>query len=280
MKTSAFSVLLVVYATMSFAYQLPEPESLKCRIAVREINYAVGNVQRIENDLIHGIWTLKSLNSKLIFQFKDFGMLDLIELKETGNTAYKNALWQVEEINGRAVLVITEKDMRQRRQFGVEQTCLGVVLKDQESLEELKLIHQSASNSMKINLMKANLVGDWTNVTYPFNLATELDQCGTFEEMKGAFLRYRFNPDGTFQLTYGSSMMTVRESGCWELGINGEYVLLHVTEKNGVKQPAETKLAKIVYVGDHELLMEQSLLTSGEFSDFFCTDQKTFTFVK
>ncbi len=111
------------------------------------------------------------------------------------------------------------------------------------------------------------IIGEWTNVTY---LAAV---CGSTDKMNSAFLRYSFREDGTYTLNYGNRQHETEETGIWGMSKDGNYVVLNV------KETGETRLLKIASLDEHSLQLE-NFTNTGDFGKYFCTNQKSFTFVK
>lgn len=264
MKTSALITLLFA-ASAAFAsndFITTAPETLDCRAYATDLS--LDPTQLVAEDLIHGIWTLdENSGAKKVFQFNDYGIVDILQTSVDGHTRYDNTMWSVREFDGRAFLVLTGHDMAQEHLFKVVQNCEGILLTNIANSDELFLHYQPLVNPIKVNLVKANLVGEWTNIA------------GMQDGSAGVSLRYQLDADGSYIRLLGVGQKEMPERGVWEISKDGQYILFHA----GTNLCRETKVARIAYLDDHMLQLEP-ISNERDLGQFLRAGEKAFSFIR
>lgn len=130
-----------------------------------------------------------------------------------------------------------------------------------------------------LNRIQYMLTGYWSNASYPYDIITDLDECGAFEAIDGAYLHYEFRADGTYTRYYGSKHIQLREDGRYELSRSGEYLIFINPARDADSDASCTNVAKIAHLATGELVLELALETV-DFADFFCTKYKTIMFLQ
>jgi hypothetical protein len=154
-----------------------------------------------------------------------------------------------------------------------------MTLADRAGGETVYLTYIPKSKDLEIQNIEHNLLGEWESAEYPFEIAESIEDCGTFEEMEGAFVRYQFNQDGTFSRTYGSDAMFIAENGIWSLCDDGTHITLFFTNGEGAEDVEGTTVLSIEKINEEDLEMLQSI-ESADFQSFFCTSVKRTGFKK
>lgn len=131
----------------------------------------------------------------------------------------------------------------------------------------------------RLNKIQHMLTGVWSNASYPYDIITDLSECGAFEAIEGAYLQYEFRKDGTYTRKYGSKHMDLIENGRYELSRNGEYLIFFANTDDVSPSAQQSGVAKIAHLATGELVLEQALETD-DFADFFCTKYKSIMFVQ
>lgn len=266
---------LMMSLSMTVSAHLPE---VACREFIAQGQFA-SEKARLAADLTGGIWQLQTqrlgdAEGQLIFH--DFGMADEILTHADGTMSYDRLHWTVESYNGAVFLVVTQTGAEGRTNlYRMTPTCEGMDLVDAASLERIRLIHRGGKIKAIAN-MAHYLTGAWVATEYPFDIARDMDDCGTFEPIRGAFLQYSFWSNGTFVREWGNAGITYREQGFWDVTADGDYLLLHVAGTDG-QTILRTDVSRIEGMGNGTFDIRQSL-ESGNSSDQYCTQVKTFGF--
>ena len=272
-------MFLIAQMIMFFSVSFAGTPELDCREAYTN-SPDLSQKVRVANDLVESIWLVnrndhKETVSRIIFH--DFGAADQIMSNTDGSTVYFRSQWTLEEYNNALFLVISHLDGENRtNMYRVFQTCNGIDLTDIGSLERLSFVHQGKKETQKIALMSQELTGEWISSTYAFDLAKTMDDCGTFQPMKDAFLQFSFRGDGTFARSMGNRGVALRENGFWDITEDGQYLLMHVLDPQG-NQIERTDVAAISYQTDGTFTLRQEL-KNREKNDMFCTEVKEFGF--
>lgn len=275
MKQMFLFTLMMVLQSFTFA-GTPEADCRDAYTNSPELNQK----SSVSNDLIESIWLInrndeKQTSNRIIFH--DFGAADQIILDENGTYTYHRSQWTLEEYNNALFLVISHLDGESRtNMYRVFQTCNGIDLTDIGSLERLSFIHQGKKKDYQIDLMSQQMTGEWLSSSYAFDIATSMEDCGTFQPMKDAFLQYSFKGDGTFARSLGNRGVTMRETGFWDITEDGRFLLMHILDDQG-SQIERTDVAEITYTEDGRFTLQQALVNKQK-NDMFCTGLKEFGF--
>lgn len=233
---------------------------------------------RYAADLTQGNWLLETErldggSGQMIFH--DFGMADEIIQEKDGNFSYNRVLWTIEVYNSTHFLVITHLDQEANTNlYKMGFHCDGINLTDAASHDVIHLKY----DGVKDQTAKAKahyLTGGWMNVGYPFEVTNDVEGCGTFEPMYGAYMQISFWENGTFVRDYGNAGKTVSMKGYWDITPDGRYLLLHY--RDAEKTASHTVVAQLLETEDGILrILHKNEPTDGD--DFFCTSTKIFTF--
>lgn len=255
----------------------------KCRqLATIE---GAGLAEAVKLDLLNGFWTeilttgavetSKSLN-RVIYQFNENGLVDMIREREGCETTIQTNRWTVASYGSQSFLFIDKPNASGQVMYQLEQTCEGVTLTNTSSAIKVKLGFKPKKKAEMLSQVRSTLMGNWKSITYPFDLTKDLNTCGTFEPMQDAYLSYRFAPDGSYVRTMGTSKLEIKEYGYWELSDDGNYIVFHVCASKNPESAVRTYLAEIAHLNTGEMVMKQALHGAGDFESLFCTQAKTF----
>ncbi len=275
MKQVLFLIALMMSFSSSILAHVPETT---CRQYLIPGDFA-SQKARMAADLTSGTWVLQTTrleNATGQMIFHDFGVADEIITYADGHMGYERVNWTLEEYNGAVFLVVTQVQ-KQTNLYRMTPTCAGIDLTDAASMERIHLLH-TGSKLASVSKMDQYLTGAWIAETYPFDIAREMDDCGTFEPIRGAFLQYAYWDNGTFVKEWGNAGMSYRESGFWDITADGDYLLMHVNSQNN-KDIQRTDVARINQMGNGTIQIEQAL-TDGQQNDQYCTGVKKFSFAR
>lgn len=125
-------------------------------------------------------------------------------------------------------------------------------------------VGDEAETSIQQNI-KAAMVGTWESSVYPFALKKGKENV----RLEGAYLRYTFNPDGTYLINYGDAETHLEEEGAWNISANGKQIELkaeHATK-------SQTILIKYLELDElvllHDFVNRNKPFNPGDKSVFF-----------
>lgn len=232
---------------------------------------------RMASDLVTGVWNLRTERlgvSQGRILFHEFGAADEILSMPDGSLSYERLNWTLEEYNGAVFLVVSHLGRAPRTNlYRMSPNCEGIDLTDAGSLEQIALEY-SGRKAESVQAMAHQLTGAWSVEGYPFEIARSLEECGTFEPFRGAFLEYAFWENGTFVRDFGHEGVSRREKGYWDISADGRYLLLHVQDAKD-SSIVRTDVARIEEMGDGTLRVRQTLTDAD---GLFCTQPRIFSF--
>ena len=250
-----------------------------CRTLYTSSNPNISLTQKISLDLIHGLWANETkVNgnktlSRTLMQFDAKGSMSWFQINASGEQHFSNYAWLVVLLEEEPILVLKNIETKQESYYFLKHTCLGIELKNEHLNELINLKHHPRSDTKKVNSIRQQLVGNWKNSFYPFEIVTAGTDNTYQKPVEGAFFQYEFKADGTFTRSFGGTKKNIREAGKWEISKDGSFVFFHTFSK-GIKQ---TSIAKIKHLQLDELVLEQSLCSKKA---AFKTGLKQFYFNK
>ncbi len=272
MKTSALFALLMAAATFLSAHDGVGFDITKCRDYSPKVLTGLSTTKLIEHDFVNGVWTTTNKNgSEKTYQFTTEGLLQILNTDLDGHKSYNSIFWRIDEFDSQSFLILSEPSGSEKL-LSINQTCEGLILTDVVYNETLEFDYQPLRASIKSNLTKAYMVGEWTNVSVFENQENKKIKAGSY-------FNYQFSADGTFTCDFGSTKVNHQETGVWEVSKDCQYLLLHVADKKCNENIKSTKVIRITQVDDHGLILEQVMKTS-DINDFFGADNKTYAFIK
>lgn len=269
MKTSAFIAILLAATTALSAMTVSPCEKARCR-ELASLSLEMPVKELIAIDLVNGVWIFENSQTKQEYQFDDDGRAGILSKDKEGYLSYESFQWRVEVVHD--VPFLAMEGAGEVAYLQVEQTCEGLNLVNPLDNNAITLLHSAKAKNSNAMAVKARLVGDWTNVTM-------FDSEQKCENAKGAFFNYEFKMDGTYACSYGSQSQVAEERGIFEVSSDGQFLLLKVEKSDMSTCVGGTKVIRINQVDDHGLILEQAMRTN-DVSEFFCTDVKSFAFIK
>ena len=250
------------------------PLESKCRPALTNSIDCLSQVERIQADLLDGLWLheltkgKEGLGLKELYEFEEFGQLKRTAIFENGHSETNNHLWKIEEIEETAFLVIFDSELREELYYKVTQNCEGILLTDVVNYENTFLSFHREANFSELENIRLRIAGHWTCSKEPF------DPRDASVKLEGAFLNYEFDLNGQFTRIMGDAKQKVEEAGFWELSNDGNFLLLKFS-KTGLKSDAyTTQYIRLEKVGVNQLEIAQTLTTVGTYASIFCSKQK------
>jgi len=149
----------------------------------------------------------------------------------------------------------------------VVQNCEGIILTNIISTDVSVLHYQPLTNPVKVNLMKANLVGDWTSISLAGPGAPQVT------------LRYQMNAGGSYTRLLGLGQKEIPEHGVWEISKDGQFILFHAGKLGTPDKCVETKVVRIAYVDGHTLQLEPAS-NQRDLGQFLRKNEKGFSFIR
>lgn len=260
MRLSALIAILMAGVTSMFATNDFSSENTRCR-ELAEASVSVAADARAALDLVNGLWTD---DSQTTYVFSKNGSLILFSKNGKGETRANLSDWKVDMLDDVPVLFIYGKSTGAEL-FHIEQTCQGIDLTNLANHDLISLDYKTIPRSGHANKVEKNLPGDWTSVT----LIESEKKC---ESVRGAYLNYSFGENGRYRIDYGSQATQELEEGKWSVSKDGQFLLL--TDSFG-----NVSVIRIAQVDSHGLILEQ-VMASNEISEYFCSEQTSFAFIK
>lgn len=260
MKLSALIAILMAGATSMFAMNDISTENTRCRELAKAPSSISADL-RVAQDLVNGAW-LTSSKSK--YEFTENGSLAVFSKNKKGEMTAEVSTWNVDIVEGTPVLLINDKKAGTEL-FHVRQTCDGLNLVSVTTHDMMTLEYVSVARPGFANDVKANLPGEWTNVS----LIESKKNC---DNSNGSYLNYSFGENGRYRIDYGSRTSQELEEGSWSISKDGQFLLL--TNTLGM-----TSVIRIAQVDNHGLILEQ-IMKTNDINEYFCSVQTSFAFIK
>jgi hypothetical protein len=267
---------LLIASFLSLSWNL-SASGETCRESLNYYDDLPNFMDAVNLDLLAGVWavdgtyTFNRNTQSTMFQFQESGLLDVFTTDLEDKVSYTSKHWYVTQFGDNAFLIVEETPGSNDHLFEINQTCEGMTLVDRAGGETIYLTYMPKSEDLE--MIKSSLLGVWESSEYPFEIAESIDDCGTYEEMEGAFIQYQFNYDGTFQRTYGSDALLIIEAGVWSLSEDGGHITLFFTKGSNAEEVEGTAVLSIEDIHGDDLEILQSI-ESSDFQSFFCTPVK------
>jgi hypothetical protein len=260
MKSSVFTTLVVIGLWL-FANVTPTAGfTNKCRKTFLQPNPELDASQALRQDLTSGVWTFVDKNGLFnSVTFTEYGLAETLNVEEEGNIRYSDMLWRLEEKEGSHYVMLMGHDMKHEHKLAITQNCEGVVLQDAYSYEITKVNYLQKASPQVIEALEVNLLGDWTNITTPFD-ESKSRSSGIPSDFENSFLSYSFEADHSFTCTYGNESSFVEEKGYWRIWEDGKYLIFFVKESPDSDCFCDIRVAKLNYLDSHSLFIEHEML--------------------
>lgn len=281
MKVFTFLTLgLMLSISVSATNPVNSPDK-RCRQMVTDNNQNLTLAQKVELDLMEGIWSKESETGAATLSFREFGALDKMTATANGNMNFESCFWKIETYGGKPFLVMSDPNCKEETIYKTEQTCEGMILTDISTEKPVLLKYVRKASAKTLATMRTSLSGKWASITYPFDITKDLNRCGTFEEMKDAYLTWEFRPDGKYVKHMGTAKLDIEETGVWEISENGKFLVLRpVKDDANPETSTGAYIAEVAHLDTGEMVLKHALQGGGDFETLFCTEVKTFYFNK
>lgn len=267
MKAIIPTIIYLLFAVSAIASEQWDPSHTgsKCRTETLLFPASFTAAERMEADLLQGVWTEEPAYSESSrqFQFHDYGVADELVISPEGHKTYNVYLWTVENRPDGPYLVLHRDDFATAGEYKLEPTCHGLVFVDPASLESIRLVFNPKKPSKALLDAKTMLQGEWTNVTSPFDKSKLSDSCGNYQSLEECYVHYSFSADGTYTRAYGTREVHLQESGIFELSDDGRYILLRATGKDELENSYQTSVVQIKHLSMGEMVLEQEVCFPG-----------------
>lgn len=118
-----------------------------------------------------------------------------------------------------------------------------------------------------------NLIGEWAYTNFAYQIADNLHACEEIIIVKGAFLKFQFDENGTYTKIYGTGDKETIEVGNWDITDNNHNLVL--LPKDG--SPAQ--FIKINNMEEEKVELELNIEEAG-LDKIFCTEVNVLNFSK
>jgi len=263
MRTLILFVSLICLSFTMHAAQGLVSEELDCRLTSVRFPAYLTAVDKLEADLLQGVWAVEnSEDEQSLYQFHDYGLVDVISTDAAGELSIESMMWKVEERNGSVALILTDTDFHEHL-IQVKATCEGLSATIMDSLNDIELVLKPTINAEELERMEASLVGEWNSVTFPSDMA-KIMGCNTDERVEITSMQLQFHGDGTYTKLCETSSTRLEEKGIFEITPDGQYIIFYATNTPGA--PSETYDASVVriqYLTIGEMVLEQPVHAFG-----------------
>jgi len=248
----------------------------KCRPALVHAIDCLSQKEKIQADLINGVWLheliedTERVSLKEVYEFEELGQLKRTVIFDNGHSETTNHLWRIEEVEDKAFLVIFDSELGEEVYYEVTQNCEGVLLKDIVNYEMTFLSFHREVNYSEIENIRLRIAGHWqcSNETF--------DPKDASVKLEDTFLNYDFDLNGQFTRIMGDADQKLEESGFWQVSNDGDFLLLKFSKTDSPSDIYTTQYIRLEKVGVNKLEIEQTLTTVGAFASIYCSKQKTF----
>jgi hypothetical protein len=282
MKKSTLTLVTMI-ALISSLLANPNTSINRCRIELMDKDTYTSIVTRNEEDLLSGIWTSSTMigseeTQTLLFD-KSGSMMVLSSTFDKGITVYQKS-WRVMDYDGKAFLVISETNKSKEELYQLTQTCEGIELMNVANGKQFRYNYSSIGQKTDRNQLSKELVGTWSSSNYPFEIAQNVNQCGSFIPVQGAYFSIELNKDGSYTKTFGSDLQKYTQSGKWEISKDGKFVIFKTNNINGKKlKNTQLEAMEIERYNGNKLHAKGAIATKDN-TTLFCTNTKTFSFTR
>lgn len=204
----------------------------ECRKFVAGNTTGMAIEKLVWSDLASAMWEQQLPNGgQRHYQFDANGELLVFDMGTEGSGNEQVAAWWVEGQKGVAILKIQDEATGTVTAFTVKQTCEGVELAASEG--QRSLVYRGHAPAARIEAMKADLAGDWTDISMGLS-PTPIQSI-------------KFKADGSFVSTGGEALR-----GRWEFSRDGRHLVLRPATK---KLRSSLIVFNVKQLDSHELIL-------------------------
>ncbi len=233
---------------------------------VTEFNNDLTIVERIESDLLNGVWINKAFDSNLQLQmyFNPNGLAHFFFLREDATEKYAQMTWKVGMKGIFPVLFLTNTTSGERNIYKIKQTDDGFSMIDVLNGEKLNLSFAKSVSEKQNNSFHQFLIGSWENTLHPIDIVTYVPKKDAFKKIENASLNYHFNADGTYEKNFISKKINGIEKGIWQMSRDGAFLILQAQSSKNTKVFCTTEIIKVNHLHFDELVLEQKFSLLGD----------------
>ncbi|MEM6724818.1 MAG: hypothetical protein AAF598_12315 [Bacteroidota bacterium] len=285
MLRTIFAVFFVAFTTSTFANNNESIGQITDTGASKQ-ETVVAQMQMMQEALLDGLWVEQSQGEQqtnqqnVSLQFHDYGMVDVFTSTTDGQMNVDHLFYSIEETQDGIVLEFSNPPSNSNLSLSVIANSSDQLLVEVNGHPMQLRLENNVSESVQDQLER-QLVGSWEMYSYPFDVITDINECGTFEEINGASLSYQFNEDGSYQRIIASDYLEITETGFYEVSADGSFLMFYAAVDHNPEQIYTTHVAKIDQLENDGLVINQALtLPYSEFDTLFCTCNKDFTLTR
>lgn len=283
MLRTLFAVLLISMTSVSISQATGNDFTTKNDTSSKNYSAQALTMSNIQEALNEGIWVetqntqrFADKTQEISFQFHDFGMVDVFHTDLDGTAHVEHLFYSISENPFGVVLDLSNPPIESSYhltvlEYGPDQMLVELNGKTMQLSLESDVLKNVESQ------LESQLIGSWEMYSYPYDVITDINECGTFEEIDGAKLTYDFREDGSYTRVIGSDFLEITETGFYEVSKDGSYLTFHAAADNNPELVYATHVAQIETLDHGQLNINQTLsLPYSEFESLFCTCNKTF----
>lgn len=172
----------------------------------------LSQAKQVENDLVEGIWNLRSENYRYTFEFNANGLASLIT-ESNGDVHYADVLWNVTTLDHSVILSVTNPE-QVTKHYSIVQNCDGVLLKSLNDQEAQQWMFEKPMLKYERQTLELQLVGNWKSISGSEDATTT---------------KYEFQKNGNLIMLEAG----IQTPGIWDLSENGQYILVTLQNEEG-----------------------------------------------
>lgn len=264
MRTLILFVSLFYFSLPLHADQAAVEVVNECRLEAFEFPSYFTAADRLEADLLQGLWAVGDQGSQnRVYQFHAYGLVDIISESPDGRLSVESLLWKVEQRSGDVALVLTDAAFNEQV-ISMKATCDGLRASGMDSLGDLELVLRPSISVKDLDRLECSLVGEWSSVSFPSDLANAVG-CNNLDPRSGiTSMQFQFRKNGSYTKICETPSARLEESGFYEITPDGQYIIFYASGQSG--NPAETYDASVVRI-QHltigEMVLEQPVDAFG-----------------
>ena len=282
MKKSTLTLVTMITLICS-VLATPTNNINRCRIEMMDKDTYASIINRNEEDLLSGIWTSNTLmgsGESQTLLFDKSGIVMILSSSFDNGISVSQKNWKVMDFDGKAFLVMSEISKSKEELYQLNQTCEGIELVNVATGKVLKFNYNAINIENDKTKLAKQLVGKWESTNYPFEIAKNFNQCGSFIPVNGAFFSIELKEDGSFKRTFGGELQKYNQTGTWEVSKDGKYLVFKTTHQNGIKLKSHSLDGMEIERFNGNKLHAKAALSTKDNTTIFCTNTKTFSFTR
>jgi len=255
--------LILLACFLSFSFMLPAAQySLADEFEPSPSSSLNTALEQVEEDLLNNMWTVENTNAeRSVFQFHEYGLVDVIFTDENGELSLESLMWKLEQDQGGVNLTLTDSKFNEHT-IHLKANCDGLNATILDSLAGIELILKPTISAQELDRMENSLEGEWNSVTFPSDMAKVL--CDKDGWAGITSMQLLFHGDGTYTKVCETDAARLEENGFFEITPDGQYLIFYASGNAG--NPAETYDATVVriqYLTIGEMVLEQPVHALG-----------------